>query len=293
MNPGAFLAFATYLAFAAADVAIKALGATAMSTFEISFWAALFTGIAMLPLRPPGERWRDVFRMNHPRILILRSFSGLCAGLCGVVAVITIPFAEAYALIFMAPFIVTLLSLVVLRERITWLGAVAIVVGFSGVLMVVRPGLRVLEIGHLFAAFAAFFVALSTILVRRIASSEKRTSLLMMPQIVTVVVAGAVMTTHWVTPSATDIGLLAISGVFIALAQFLLVLAARRVQATTIGQAQFSQLVWAILFGAAFFAEYPDLWSLIGIAVIAIGGLVTLSDRRASPPPLPPDPSRG
>jgi drug/metabolite transporter (DMT)-like permease len=85
---------------------------------------------------------------------------------------------------------------------------------------------------------------------------------------------------------------MALSGVFVAIAQFCLVLAARRVPATTIGQAQFSQMIWAILAGALIFEEYPDFWSLTGIAVIAIAGLLTLSDRRAATP-LPPDPSRG
>ena len=294
MNLGALLAFATYLSFAICDMAIKALGGSGMSTFEISFWVAGFTVLAMLPLKPRGERWRDVFRMNHPWFLLARSVSSLGAGVFGVAALITIPFAEAYALIFMAPFIVALISFFFLRERLSWLGIAATIIGFAGVLMVIRPGVRELELGHLYAGFAAVFVALSTILVRRIASSERRTSLLLVPQIVTAGVSGAIATTHWVTPSAIDFGFMALSAVFVAIAQLCLVLAARRVQATTIGQAQFSQLIWAILGGAAFFAEYPDLWSLVGIGVIAVGGLLTLSDRRVPPsPPLPLDPSRG
>ena len=110
-----------------------------------------------------------------------------------VVALVTSP-CRAYALIFMAPFLVILCRSSFLRERISWLGIVAMIVGFAGVLIVVRPGIRALEVGHLFAAIAAFFVALSTILIRRIASTEKRTSLLIMPQLVTAVGAGVVMT---------------------------------------------------------------------------------------------------
>lgn len=294
MNVGALLAFASYLSFAICDMAIKALGGSGLSTFEISFWVAAFSVIAMLPLKPRGERWRDALRMNHPWLLMARSLGGLGAGVFGVAAVITIPFAEAYALIFMAPFLVTLLSFLFLRERLSWLGIAATIIGFIGVVMVVRPGIRVLELGHLFAGIAAIFVAFSTILVRRIATTERRTALLMIPQIVTAAISGAIMTTHWVTPSVVDLGFMALSAVFVAIAQLCLILAARRVPAATIGQAQFSQLIWAILGGALFFAEVPDLWSLLGIAVIAIGGLLTLSDRRASPPRVVPiDPSRG
>jgi drug/metabolite transporter (DMT)-like permease len=282
MNVAVLLAFATYALFSAGDAAIKGLGDTPMSTFEISFFAALFSGLAMLFLRPKGERRRDVFRVNHPWLLLIRSVSGLCAGVLGVVSLTTIPFAETYALIFMAPFLVTLMSLVILRERISWLGICAMVLGFAGVLLAVRPGFRVLELGHITAAAAAFFVALSTIIIRRIASSEKRTSLLLMPQLVTAIGSGLIMTTHFVPPTAMDIGLLLISGAFIALAQLTLILASQKLPAATIGQAQFSQLIWAIVLGALFFAEAPDGWSVAGVVVIIVAGLLTLRDRRGA-----------
>lgn len=282
MNAAVLLAFLTYALFSAGDAAIKGLGDTPMSTFEISFFASLFSGLAMLFLRPKGERWRDVFKVRHPWLLLIRSVSGLCAGLLGIVSLITIPFAETYSLIFMAPFLVTLMSLVFLRERISWLGISAMLLGFAGVLLAVRPGFRVLEVGHVTAAAAAFFVALSTILIRRIASSEKRTSLLMMPQLVTAVASGLIMTTHFVPPSPTDLGLMLVSGAFIALAQLTLILASQRLPAATIGQAQFSQLIWAVVLGALFFAEAPDGWTIAGVAVIIAAGFLTVRDRRGT-----------
>jgi drug/metabolite transporter (DMT)-like permease len=281
MNPGVLFAFGAYASFSLCDAAIKALGDTSMSTFEISCFVALFTGVAMLFLKPRDERWSDIFRMNHPVLLMLRSICGLCAGVLGVVSLITIPFAESYAIIFMSPFLVMLLSVVVLRERLSWMSLVAIGLGFAGVVLAVRPGFRELELGHFTAAGAAFFVALSTILLRRIAGTEKRISLLMLPQLVTAVVCGAVMTTHYVPPSASDLGLMLVSGIFVAIAQLGLILAARLVPASAIGQAQFSQLIWAIALGALLFAEPPDLWSIAGVAVIIIAGLLTLSERRA------------
>lgn len=293
MNPGALLAFAAYASFSVGDSAIKALGNTNLTTFEITFFSALFTALAMLFLRPRGEPLRDIFRVRHPVLLFLRSLCSLGAGLLGVIALITIPFAETYALIFTAPFLVILLSIVILRERITWVGALAMIIGFTGVLIVVRPGLRTLEAGHLAAAFAAFFVALATVLIRRIAPTENRSSLLIVPQLVTAIGSGAVLTTHYTAPTMMELVLLLVSGGFIGLAQLFMILAARRVPAGTIGQAQFSQLIWAILLGALLFREIPDVWSLVGVAVIAAGGLLTLSDRRVTATPVPLDPSRG
>lgn len=288
MNIGLFFAYLCYASFSVGDGLLKALGHTPMSTFEISFFAALFSGLCMLPLKPRQERWRDAFRMRHPAVLLVRSLSGFCASVLGVLSLITIPFAETYALIFMAPFLVLLLSALFLRERIGWLGIVALLVGFSGVLVAVRPGFRSLELGHVTAAAAAFFVALSTVLVRRIAGTERQISLLVMPQLVTAVASGLVMTTHFVTPSPIELALMLASGAFGAIAQLLLVLAARRIGAAAIGQAQFSQLAWAVVLGALFFAEPPDLWSLAGVALIAVGGLLRLRDRARPREPTPP-----
>lgn len=281
MTTGVLFAFLTYALFSAGDAAIKGLGDTALSTFEISFFVALFSGLSMLLLKPREERWRDLFRMRHPALLLIRSVSGLCAGLLGIVSLVTISFAETYALIFMAPFIVTLLSILVLRERISRLGVAAVVMGFAGVLLAVRPGFRTIEVGHVTAAAAAVFVALSTILIRRIAGTERRISLLIVPQLVTVIGSGVVMATHYAPPSASDFGLLIVSGAFIAVAQLTLILAAQRVPAATIGQAQFSQLIWAIVLGALVFAEPPDVWSVAGVLVIIAAGFLTIRDRSA------------
>jgi drug/metabolite transporter (DMT)-like permease len=281
MNTGVLLAFLTYALFSTGDATIKGLGDTALSTWEISFFCALFSGLAMVFLKPREERWSELFQMRHPVLLLVRSCSGLCASVLGVVSLITIPFAEAYALIFMAPFIVTLMSILFLRERVSLLGVAAMVLGFAGVFIAVRPGFRALEIGHVTAAGAAFFVALSTILVRRIAGTERRISLLIMPQLVTLIGSGVVMTTHYVHPTGTEFGLLLLSGAIFAVAQLLLILAAQRVPAATIAQTQFSQLIWAILIGALFFAEAPDAWSVVGVIAIIAGGLLTLRDRRA------------
>jgi drug/metabolite transporter (DMT)-like permease len=122
-------------------------------------------------------------------------------------------------------------------------------------------------------------VALSTILVRRIAATEQQISLLIVPQLVTVAGSGLIMAAHFVPPTATDLALLLASGGFNAVAQLLLILAARRVTAASIGQAQFSQLIWAVVLGALLFAEPADAWSLAGVALIVGAGLLRLSER--------------
>lgn len=105
MNVGVLLGFLAYGAMAWGDAVIKAVGADRLSVFEIGFFVSVFAGLAMLFMRPRGERWRDLLKVRHPRLVALRSLSGIGAGIFGVIAFTSIPFAEAYALIFMSPFI--------------------------------------------------------------------------------------------------------------------------------------------------------------------------------------------
>ncbi len=280
MNIGVLLGFLAYGAMAWGDAVIKAVGADRLSVFEIGFFVSVFAGIAMLFMRPSGERWRDLFKVRHPRLVALRSLSGIGAGIFGVVAFTSIPFAEAYALIFMSPFIVTLFSITLLGERVSWRGWLAMALGFGGVLLVIRPGLRAVEFGHLAALATAICIAVTVTVLRRIAGTERRTSLLVIPQLAGIAFTGAVMTTHYVPPSMPEFGLMLISGGFAALGQFALLLAARLAPANVLGQAQYSQLFWAMAAGALFFAEYPDTLAIVGVAVIAIAGLLTLTTRR-------------
>lgn len=285
MNGGVLLGFLAYGAMAWGDAVIKAVGASRLSVFEIGLFVSVFAGIAMLFMRPQGERWRDLFEMRHPWLVGLRSLSGIGAGIFGVTAFTSIPFAEAYALIFMSPFIVTLLSILVLKERVSWRGWTAMALGFGGVLLVIRPGLRVVEFGHVAAFAAAICIAITVIVLRRIAGTEKRTSLLMVPQLAGIAFTGAVTATHYVTPTGMEFGLMIISGAFAALGQFALLLAARLAPANVLGQTQYSQLFWAMAAGALFFAEYPDVLAIVGVVVIALAGLLTLTNRTTTPPP--------
>lgn len=282
MNLGVLLGFLAYGAMAWGDAVIKTVGADRLSVFEIGFFVSVFAGIAMLFMRPRGERWHDLLKVRHPRLVALRSLSGIGAGIFGVIAFTSIPFAEAYALIFMSPFIVTLFSITLLGERVSWRGWLAMALGFGGVLLVIRPGLRAVEFGHFAALATAICIAVTVTVLRRIAGTERRTSLLVIPQLAGIAFTGAVMTTHYVAPTMPELGLMLISGGFAALGQFALLLAARLAPANVLGQAQYSQLFWAIAAGALFFAEYPDLLAIAGVAVIVVAGLLTLTTRRVA-----------
>ena len=274
MLRGIVLGFLSYAVFSWGDAAVKALGGR-LPVFEISFFVTLFALIALPAVRPRHENWRDMFRMHRPGLILLRSVSGMTAGILGVVAFTTLPFAEAYALIFLSPVFATLLSVIFLGERIGWRRSLAIVVGFAGVLIVVRPGFRELQVGHFAAIAVALCAAITVIVLRTLGPTEKRITLMGVPLVLSLVVTGLLTTIEFRPPNAVDYALLLLAGVFAGIGHILILAATRAAPANRIAPGQYSQIVWAVLLGALFFGEFPDAFALMGMALVAAAGLVT------------------
>lgn len=279
MSSGIFLALAAYAIYAWGDGLIKGLGGQ-MSIFEIGFFNTFFAAVFLFFLKPDGERWRDFWRMQRPWGVHARALSGLTAGVLSVFAFTTIPLAEVYALIFLAPLFVTLLSVVILKEHVgPWRWA-AVVAGFVGIVLVVQPGFRALELGHL-AAFVIAFLGAATIILMRSLAQEKQTSMLGVLVAYGLVFNGvAAALTSFAIPEPKLLGLLLLSGACTAAGHRLQLMATRRSPANLIAPTHYSQIVWAVVIGAAFFAEYPDWISLVGLAVVVGSGLLTLVRER-------------
>ena len=274
MTKGVLLAFLTYALYSSSDALVKSLGGR-MPVVEIVFFATLANFIVILCLRPPGERWRDMFRPNHPKYVAIRAGCALIAGFGTALAYTTVPLAEAYALIFLAPLLVTLLSVPILGEPVGWRRMAAVGVGLVGILLVVKPGFRDLHVGHLAAFIVAFAAAASMIVMRLIGRTERRVSLLGIVMVSCIVVSGILMIPVFVWPGWSVLLPIAAIGVVGGVGQVTILAATRHAPANRVAPAQYSQIVWAVFFGAVFFHEFPDTLSLAGIALIGLSGLFT------------------
>ena len=167
---GVLLGFLAYGLFTVADAAVKAIG-PALDIFQIGFLVMVFATPVMLAAKPASESWRAVLRPRRPGLVLLRGLLTTISGVCVVIAFTTIPFAEAFALLFLAPTIGTLLSRLLLKEPLDWHTMLAIGLGLAGVLIAIRPGLRVLEAGHLAAFVAAFSVGAGVSVLRKLSTT--------------------------------------------------------------------------------------------------------------------------
>jgi drug/metabolite transporter (DMT)-like permease len=274
------LALLAYAVWAWGDAITKSLSGE-LPIFEMVFLISVFSAIPILLRRPRKERWRDFWRMNRPWVIHTRATLGVVSGFCGVYAFTTIPLAEVYALIFLSPLFVTVLSVVILKEQVGPWRWFAVVAGFAGVLLVVRPGFRELSLGHLAALGVALLFALGMILLRTIASQEKYTALFGTGIIYNLTVYGVVAAVAgFTTPEPGQLIRLMLIGACSATGQIILLHVARFTPVNIIAPTHYSQIAWAVALGAVFFAEYPDVLALTGLAVLAGAGLLTLVRER-------------
>ncbi|MGB3336512.1 MAG: DMT family transporter [Devosia sp.] len=275
MPVGVIYAVVAYSVYSCGDAIIKGFGQD-LSIFEIGFFVAVFGLIPAAFAKPKHERWRDSFQLKHPLLVHMRSFTGVTSAMLVTVSFTTIPFAETYSLLFMMPLFITVMSVFILKERVDLVRWAMLALGFLGVMLVVRPGFRELEFGHLTALLCAVFGASTTTILRVIAPTEKRVSLIVLPALYIIVINAVLMAPTFVMPTPQQFGLLAASGSMVGMGHILLIAATRNAPASQVAPIQYVQIVWAIGLGAFFYFEYPDLIAYIGLAVVVLSGLVNV-----------------
>ena len=274
MGKGILLGLLSYAVFSCGDAVIRSLGGR-LPVFEIGFFVTLFACFAVPFVRPPSERWRDIFRMHRPWLVALRTLAGVGGGILAVYAFTHLPLAEVYSVVFLAPLFVTLLSIPFLGERIGWRRSLAVVSGFVGVLLVVRPGFRDLSLGHLAALGVSLSAATTVIVLRALGPTERRITLMGVVMLAALMVNFVLMLFDFRQPAPADFVRLAAAGLMGGFGHLLLMAALRAAPANRIAPAQYSQIIWAMGLGSMFFGEFPDATALAGIALITLSGLFT------------------
>jgi len=264
----AFLGFAV---FASHDALIKVLGGT-YSVMQIIFFATLFSFVPMA-VTILTDRTTGNFLPHHPWLVLLRSALMVSSMVCAFYAFSVLPLAEVYSLLFSFPLIVTVLSIPILGEVVRAQRWAAVGVGLIGVLIVLRPGATEITLGHLAALAAAFCSAFASVLVRKIGNKERSAVLILYPMLLAIAAMSLAQPAVYQPPSLLHLAMMALVGVFSVIAQHLIILAYRAAPAGVVAPSQYSQIIWATLFGMVFFGEKPDGWVAVGASIIIASGV--------------------
>lgn len=268
---GILLALMAFAAFSTHDVVIKSLGQT-YSIFQIAFFSVLF-GFPLLAVSMSAEPDEKSFRPHHPWWLALRLVMIVITMMCVFYAFTVLPLVEVYAILFAMPVLITALSVPLLGEVVRARRWIAVAAGMIGVLIVLRPGVTVFTWGHVAAITGAATAALGTIIIRKIGSDERTEVLVLFPMMGNLVVTGTLLPFVYKPMPFEHVAMMGGIGILVFAGQMLMVVAYKAASAALVAPMQYSQILWATLFGAMFFNEYPDLWVYVGAGVVIASGL--------------------
>ena len=245
-------------------------------------WAR-FTGhlIVMLVVFLPQYRWA-LLRTRKPAVQIGRSVLMLASNLVFVMAIGSVPLATASAIGFTSPLIVTALSVPLLHEQVGWRRWSAVVVGFAGALMVIRPGGGLRDPAVLLILASSFAYALYQILTRLAGRIDTAATGIIFAALFGSLGMSLIMPFVFVVPrSLMDVLLFCSLGLLGGLGHYLVIRAFQLGPAAVIAPLGYVELIGSVVFGYLLFGNFPDPWTWLGAGVIIASGIyIAFRERR-------------
>ena len=187
-----------------------------------------------------------------------------------------LPLTEAIAITFASPLFVTALAPSLLGERVGWRRWLAVVAGFVGVLIMIRPAGDDMRWVVLLPLAVAFTFGLANIITRRISATEPSVSIMGVSMLSVTLVALATSPFGWRAPAVGDVALLAVAGILVGCAHFLMIEAFRLAEAAVASPFIYSAMIWALILDFVVWVNRPDPWVVGGAVVVIMSGLYIL-----------------
>jgi drug/metabolite transporter (DMT)-like permease len=237
----------------------------------------LFWGVNLIMLY--NLKW--VGKTHNLSKQLLRGLAQAGSALSFLIGLRTIAIADATSIAFVAPLFVIILSYFILKEPIGIRRWLAVIIGFSGTLIIIRPGFEIINMGHIFIIMAALLFALRQIISRLIASTDDPLTTAFFTAYTSVFIF--VLFQPWVWAPITDknhIFLFFIFASFAGIAEFLVIKSLQIAHAVVVSPLQYTLLIWVTIFGFFIWGILPDVWTFTGAGVIIATGLYSLHRER-------------
>ena len=267
------------LLFALMDTVLKTL-----SPHYSPYQVAALRGLSSLPLVLAwalwSGGWRPLVRVRWS-LHVLRGVLGVLMMATFIYALRSLPLSTTYSIFFVAPLMITALSVPLLGERVGPRRWTAIGIGLVGVLVVLRPtGEGVLTVAGVAVLVAAFAYAVSAITVRLLAKTDTVQAMMVWLLALMAIGAGALAIPHWKPIDPSHWWLIAVLGFVGALGQYAITLAFKWGEASLIAPLEYTALVWGVILDLAIWGVLPDSVTWVGAAIIIASGLYLLKRER-------------
>ncbi len=279
---GALLLLLSLVLFSGMDTTIKYLAMRYNAPMVVALRFVVHFLLMLLLLGP--IQGRRLLKTQRTGLVWVRAVIMVATSLCMGLALRRMPVAETSAINFLAPMVVVLLARPLLGERIGWLGWLAAITGFSGVLLIVRPGGGALDpVGVIYALGGMSGGAAYQLLSRVLAKTETTSAMLFYVAMLGAVCMGSALPWLWPeqNPAPQDMALFVAVGAAGGLGHYLFTAAFRHAPASFLAPLNYLQLIWATWFGWLAFGHMPDELGLLGMGVVMVSGMmIALKPRR-------------
>jgi drug/metabolite transporter (DMT)-like permease len=263
------------LLFSLMDASVKWLGAVYPTT-QIMFFRCFIALVPVLVIVTMRGGF-GILRTQQKKLHLLRSLMGISAMGLAFYAFSLMRLADAVSILHTAPLFMTALSVIILREQVGIRRWSAVLIGFVGMLLVVRPGTGMLESGSLFMLGAAFLIGCTTIVIRHLSKVDDPVCITFYFTATGVVVSlVGILVQGWTTPPPTDLALLMLVGLLGGMAQYLMTLSYRHLAIGIVSPLKYLSIVFSGVVAYLIWDEIPDRQSVAGITIIVATGLYTL-----------------
>jgi len=252
-----------------------------LSFFQITWSRYFFTVFFTLPFMFFFFR-KNLTWSSQPKLQIYRGLTLFFANILFFYSISIISMAKALTLAFVAPLITTALSPIFLGEKVGLRRWSAVLIGFVGSLIVVRPGFVEFNLASLAALGTGFFYGIYLIITRKLHSSDSPLLTLLLTGVVGVVIASFFVPIVWISPTFDQWSLLALMGVFACLGHFFLILSLKYADASKLAPFGYFEIITNVILGYYFFGDFPHIWTWFGLSIIIFSGIYIFFREKAN-----------
>jgi drug/metabolite transporter (DMT)-like permease len=237
-------------------------------TWARYFFTVVFTFPVMLFLFRKYLIWTD-----KPKLQFIRGLILLCANICFFYAISIISLPKALTLAFIAPLIVTAFSPIFLGEKVGFRRWSAVIIGFVGSLVVIRPGFVEINLASLAALGTGIMYGFYLIITRKLSTSDNPLLTLLLTGVVGAIIISTVMPFVWIKPTLNQWSMMAAIGVFACIGHLFLILSLKYADASKLAPFSYFEIITNLIIGYYFFNDFPDNWTFLGLFIIVLSGI--------------------
>ena len=236
-------------------------------------WARYFFTVAFtLPIMFFFFR-KNLVWTNKPKLQLIRGLILLTANVCFFYSISIISLAKALTLAFIAPLIVTAFSPIFLGEKVGFRRWSAVIIGFIGSMVVIRPGFVEINLASLAALGTGVMYGFYLIITRKLSSSDNPLLTLLLTGVVGAIIISFVMPFVWIKPTLNQWSMMAAIGIFACVGHLFIILSLKYADASKLAPFSYFEIVTNIIIGYYFFSDFPDKWTFLGLFIIILSGI--------------------